>query len=77
MKVAGGKLGETERTHRTGGCRARAPAGRQNRCSVRRIWHPAGMARRAMRPFSCSTENSGEPVSRSSLVSTRSGARIL
>ena len=27
-----------------------------------------------MQPFSCSTENSGEPVSRSSLVSTGSGA---
>ncbi len=25
------------------------------------FWHPAGMARRGMQPFSCSTENGGEP----------------
>ena len=40
QKVAGGRA---KRYPRSGMVRSRTPAGCQNRCSVRRIWHPAGM----------------------------------
>ena len=87
QKVAGGRA---KRYPGSGMVRSRTPAGCQNRCSVRKIWHPAGMqewlrthrgvpsrtsllhppatfwhpagmARRGVRPFSYSTDNSGVP----------------
>ena len=42
MKVAGGKLGDTKRTHRTGGRRARALAGRMGLAVGTFIMRPAG-----------------------------------
>ncbi len=42
MKVAGGKLGETRRTHRIGGRCARAPAGRMRLAVGTFVMRPAG-----------------------------------
>ena len=42
MKVAGGKLGETKRTHRIGSPGACAPAGRKNGWHENPVMRPAG-----------------------------------
>ena len=42
MKVAGGKPGETRRTHRIGGSCARAPVGRMTKVPTANVMRPAG-----------------------------------